>query len=121
MALSMMAVLLLSAQRLDQNQWIRLLQIFCVRLVLEVFGSAGAIWGLSEAVGLRSSQSAWFWRPVALSVGMIFLVRWIGQIQDYIQSEASSCTPTEKKTVKKTIDEIQELVPTKETARYGSS
>ena len=35
----------------------RLLQIFAVRFVLEVLGSGGAIWGFSEASGLRDSTN----------------------------------------------------------------
>jgi hypothetical protein len=66
---------------------IRLLQIFSARLVLEVFGGAGAIWGFSEAIGLRTPETVWFWRPCALIVGVIFFVRWCMQIQDYVLEE----------------------------------
>lgn len=66
---------------------LRLLQIFSAKLVLEVFGGAGAIWGFSEAIGLRVSSTIWFWRPCALTVGAIFFVRWISQIQDYVTEE----------------------------------
>ena len=66
---------------------IRLLQIFSARLVLEVFGGAGAIWGFSEAIGLRTPETVWFWRPCALSFGVIFFVRWCMQIQDYVLEE----------------------------------
>lgn len=62
----------------------RLLQTFSAKLVLEVFGGAGAIWGFSEVIGLRRPETIWFWRPFALTFGMIFFVRWIMQIQDYI-------------------------------------
>mmetsp|Transcript_5260 Transcript_5260/g.9661 ORF Transcript_5260/g.9661 Transcript_5260/m.9661 type:complete len:125 (+) Transcript_5260:115-489(+) len=66
---------------------LRLLQIFSAKLVLEVFGGAGAIWGFSEAVGLRVASNVWFWRPCALTVGTIFFARWLCQIQDYIIEE----------------------------------
>merc|ERR1719273_261189 len=68
---------------IEKDQFIRFLQIFSARLVLEVFGGAGAIWGFSEALTLRTPQTVWFWRPAALSVGGIFFVRWILQIKDY--------------------------------------
>ena len=68
---------------------LRLLQIFSAKLVLEVFGAAGAIWGFSEAIGLRVESTVWFWRPCALSVGAIFFARWCAQIQDYIAEENS--------------------------------
>lgn len=57
----------------------RLLQIFAVRFVLEVLGSGGAIWGFSEASGLRDSTNRPFWRKVALSIAAVFLSRWILQ------------------------------------------
>ncbi len=60
------------------------LRIFSAKLVLEVFGGAGAIWGFSEAVTLRNPHTVWFWRPAALLVGVIFFARWMLQIKDYI-------------------------------------
>ena len=69
---------------LTGQQFIRLLQIFSARLVLEVFGGAGAIWGFSEAMTFRVPSTVWFWRPTALTFGVIFFVRWIMQIQDYV-------------------------------------
>jgi hypothetical protein len=74
--------------RLSRRQWLRLLQVFSARLVLEVFGGVGAIWGCSEAVGLRHSGNVWFWRPAALLVGMTFLGRWISQLKETIQAES---------------------------------
>ena len=71
----------------NTNKLIRLLQIFSARLILEVFGGAGAIWGFSEAIGLRDQSTIWFWRPCALTVGVIFFCRWVGQIQDYMMEE----------------------------------
>lgn len=65
-------------------KWIRLLQIFSARLVLEVFGGAGAIWGFSEVLTLRNAHTVWFWRPVALTFGLIFFVRWMMQIKDFM-------------------------------------
>lgn len=71
-----------SEPRLNQNQWAPLVEIFLSRLVLEVFGAAGAIWGFSEALTLRNSDTVWFWRPCALTVGAIFFCRWLIQIRD---------------------------------------
>ena len=58
--------------------------IFSAKLVLEVFGGTGAIWGFSEAIGLRTTETLWFWRPCALIVGVIFFVRWCRQIREYV-------------------------------------
>eukprot|EP00571_Detonula_confervacea_P013581 CAMPEP_0172311700 /NCGR_PEP_ID=MMETSP1058-20130122/15593_1 /TAXON_ID=83371 /ORGANISM="Detonula confervacea, Strain CCMP 353" /LENGTH=107 /DNA_ID=CAMNT_0013024973 /DNA_START=207 /DNA_END=530 /DNA_ORIENTATION=- len=71
----------------NSDKLIRLFQIFSAKLVLEVFGGAGAIWGFSEAVGLRVATNIWFWRPCALTVGTIFFARWIMQMQDCILEE----------------------------------
>ena len=68
---------------------VRLLQIFSAKLVLEVFGAAGAVWGFSEAIGLRVESTVWFWRPCALAVGAIFFARWCTQIQHFIAEENS--------------------------------
>jgi hypothetical protein len=65
-------------------QWIRILQIFSAKFVLEVLGGAGAIWGSSEAAALRTSYNIWFWRPLALFVGTIFFYRWLLQIKECI-------------------------------------
>jgi len=77
--------------RLD---WLNFLEIFCARLVLEVFGGAGAIWGFSEATGLRTDDTVWFWRPAALTVGAVFFSRWLLQIRDFMteHQEMSSNT-----------------------------
>ena len=65
------------------HDWVEVVQVFSAKLVLEVFGGAGAIWGFSETVGLRTAATAWFWRPAALTVGAIFFLRWMAQLRDY--------------------------------------
>lgn len=62
---------------------IRMFQIFSAKLVLEVFGGGGAIWGFSEACTLRNPETQEFWRGVAQAVGMIFFIRWVLQIRDH--------------------------------------
>lgn len=64
-----------------------LLQVFGAKFVLEVLGSMGATWGSSEILGLRVASNAWFWRPCALLVGFIFLLRWLNQIREYAVEE----------------------------------
>ncbi|KAL3926595.1 MAG: hypothetical protein SGBAC_013412 [Bacillariaceae sp.] len=60
-----------------------LLQTFGPKLVLEVMGGAGAVWGFSESLGLRTSQTAWFWRPITLLTGAFFFNRWYRQLQEF--------------------------------------
>jgi hypothetical protein len=74
-------------KQLNSDKLSRLYQIFSAKLVLEVFGGAGAIWGFSEAVGLREPTTVWFWRPCALTFGAIFFVRWLCQIRDHVAEE----------------------------------
>lgn len=59
-------------------------RIYIPRLILEVFGAGGAIWGFSEAIGLRTPKTVWFWRPAALIVGLIFFIRWVIQIYYFV-------------------------------------
>jgi len=66
------------------QHWVRLLQIFSAKMVLEVFGGAGAIWGFSEALSLRKPETQEFWRLQALVVGFIFSIRFALQIKDYL-------------------------------------
>ena len=63
------------------TNWIQLLQIFGRKLILEVFGSAGAVWGFSEAIGIRTADTNVYWRPTALLVGVVFWARWITQFR----------------------------------------
>ncbi len=60
------------------------LRTYIPRLILEVFGAGGAIWGFSEAIGFRTPKTVWFWRPAALIVGIIFFIRWVIQIYYFV-------------------------------------
>mmetsp|Transcript_5937 Transcript_5937/g.11219 ORF Transcript_5937/g.11219 Transcript_5937/m.11219 type:complete len:138 (-) Transcript_5937:1247-1660(-) len=70
---------------MNQRRMWHCLHTFSARLVLEVFGGGGAIWGFSEVLGLRKDSTLWFWRPCALGVTILFFVRWIMQIQEYLE------------------------------------
>jgi hypothetical protein len=73
----------------SQGMCLVLIQTFAVRLVLEVIGGAGAIWGCSEAVGLRNAANASFWRLVACLVGTIFFGRWLVQLRSFLRQSSS--------------------------------
>ncbi|CAJ1942180.1 unnamed protein product [Cylindrotheca closterium] len=60
-----------------------ILQTFTPKLVLEVMGGAGAVWGFTEAIGLRTSATVWFWRPVTFIAGGLFFIRWYQQLQEF--------------------------------------
>jgi hypothetical protein len=62
---------------------LEMIRIFLPKVVLEIFGSGGAIWGFFEVVGLRTPATVWFWRPVSLSVAGIYFVRWLLQMNDH--------------------------------------
>eukprot|EP00977_Amphora_coffeiformis_P005247 scaffold1123_cov168-Amphora_coffeaeformis.AAC.15 len=56
------------------------------KFILEVLGAAGAIWGSSEVLMLRTADnSATLWRPMATLVGGVFFVRWCAQVGREIQ------------------------------------
>ena len=73
-----------SSVKMSGAQWVRLFQIFSAKLVLEVFGGGGAIWGFSEVVTLRNDETIGTWRICALISATIFFIRWIVQITDYV-------------------------------------
>ena len=58
-----------------------ILQTFAVKFVLEVLGAAGAIWGSSEAIGLRTETNRPVFHFLACAVGVVFLARWLIQLQ----------------------------------------
>lgn len=48
-----------------------------------MLGGAGAIWGSSEVLMLRTPEnSATLWRPIASVVGFLFFLRWCKQLSD---------------------------------------
>ena len=48
-----------------------------LRIVLEVIGGAGAIWGGAEVVKLRTAENAELWRFLALGTGVFCFLRFI--------------------------------------------
>lgn len=60
---------------------------FGANLILQVFGGAGAIWGFSEVIGLRTPSTAWFWRPTAQFFGAVFFARWVLELNAHLEKE----------------------------------
>mmetsp|Transcript_4260 Transcript_4260/g.6640 ORF Transcript_4260/g.6640 Transcript_4260/m.6640 type:complete len:260 (-) Transcript_4260:373-1152(-) len=54
--------------------------IFSARFILEVLGSGGAVWGSSEAIGIRTKDDEDQFRVCAKAVAVVFFLRWIKQI-----------------------------------------
>lgn len=50
-----------------------------VTFALEVLGAAGAVWGASEALGLRNDDNGAIWDVAALTVGAFGLVRYLAK------------------------------------------
>ena len=48
-----------------------------LRIVLEVIGGAGAIWGGSEVFTLRTAENVTFWRTASICVGVLCLLRFL--------------------------------------------
>ena len=82
----------------NSEKLLGLLQVFGAKLMLEVCGSMGATWGSSEVLGLRVASNSWFWRSCALIVGVIFLVRWIQQVKEYVLEEDIQLFPNPRRT-----------------------
>lgn len=70
--------------------FLRWYDAFIVKLILEVFGAVGAVWGFSEIVTLRNHETTKIWRPIALAVGVVFLVRWLVHSINFAKSERES-------------------------------
>ena len=77
----------MAKQTEKREKILHMLHIFTSDLILQVFGGAGAIWGFSEVIGLRTPETVWFWRPVASFVGAVFFARWIVQLDAHIKEE----------------------------------
>jgi len=75
---------------------LHLLHIFTADLILQVFGGAGAIWGFSEVLGLRTPETVWFWRPTAQFFGTVFFARWIVQLDAHIKKENIEFFPKQR-------------------------
>lgn len=53
------------------------LMALILRIVLEVIGGAGAIWGGSEVFGLRRDDNKELWRWLSIGVGVLCLLRFV--------------------------------------------
>mmetsp|Transcript_37411 Transcript_37411/g.58038 ORF Transcript_37411/g.58038 Transcript_37411/m.58038 type:complete len:306 (-) Transcript_37411:336-1253(-) len=74
---------------------VRWVEITFVKFVLEVLGAAGAVWGFSEIVKLRTPATVHVWRPIAVAVGLVFAGRWLWQIRASVREERQLPPPTE--------------------------
>lgn len=64
-----------STQMTSKRDFVHLAFECLVKLNLEVFGAAGAVWGFSEVVGLRTADNKNAWQVTAIVVGFIFFLR----------------------------------------------
>ena len=48
-----------------------------VKMILEVFGASGAVWGFSEVLTYRNEDTIEFWRYVCVAVALIFFIRYV--------------------------------------------
>ncbi|KAL7434159.1 hypothetical protein ACHAXM_003915 [Skeletonema potamos] len=64
-----------------------------LRIVLEVIGGAGAIWGGSEVVKLRTADNADLWRWLSLGVGVLCYARFITLNLPYKEDEGDILGP----------------------------
>ena len=54
-----------------------LIAVASSRFVLDVLGGSGAVWGVSELLGVRGGPNNDLWRVVCCVVFLLFLLRWV--------------------------------------------
>lgn len=64
-----------------------------LRMVLEVIGGAGAIWGGAEVVKLRNADNADLWRWLSISVGVLCYARFVTLNAPYKEDEGDILGP----------------------------
>ncbi len=64
-----------------------------LRLVLEVIGGAGAIWGGSEVFGLRSDHNKEIWRWFSIGVGILCFLRFVTLNVPQVEDEGDILGP----------------------------
>lgn len=55
-----------------------------VKLNLEVFGAAGAVWGFAEICGFRHADNKKEWQWIAGWIGFLFFCRWMKYTIDHL-------------------------------------
>lgn len=65
----------------------KFVQVFIAKLVLEVCGAAGAIWGSTEILTIRTPENNYIWRPISLATFVIFLVRFFWHTKHFLEHD----------------------------------
>lgn len=77
-------------------------QVVTIKFILEVCGAVGAVWGFSEVIRLRTEDNAvTVWRPVSLTFGAVFALRWLHQASQYVSHRTHAPLVTEPMTMQK--------------------
>jgi hypothetical protein len=63
------------------------LDVLLATVILEVFGAAGAIWGFSQIMLLRTDKTNEKWRIVAITTLIAFTIRWFNIILQFAKAE----------------------------------
>ena len=90
-----------------------------VKLVLEVFGAGGAVWGFSELVYLRTKENSHIWQPVAIGVGVLFFMRWALYIVQHLQHKRLYIY-THKKTTRSIVRKHSKLAKFRAVAKLAT-
>mmetsp|Transcript_9810 Transcript_9810/g.16077 ORF Transcript_9810/g.16077 Transcript_9810/m.16077 type:complete len:353 (-) Transcript_9810:461-1519(-) len=62
-----------------------------LRIVLEVIGGAGAIWGGAEVTGLRTADNRELWRWISVAVGVLCYLRFVTLNAPQREDEGGTC------------------------------
>jgi len=64
-----------------------------LRIVLEVIGGAGAIWGGAEVLTLRTAENAELWRWISVSIGILCYLRFLTLNAPQMEDEGDMLGP----------------------------
>ena len=59
------------------------IQVFAAKCLLQVWGAAGAVWGASEALGFRTTETRDAWQAAAWATTVVFGLRWLAELFRY--------------------------------------
>lgn len=68
----------------DRRRRFAFVEVFASRLILQVFGAGGAIWGFTQVLTLNRDSNQETFRVFALIVTCLFFVRWGLQMKDFV-------------------------------------
>lgn len=82
-------------------------EILIAKLILEVFGAAGAIWGFSQIIMLRTEDTINFWRAASIATMIIFTLRWLVLLKEFVSLEREAYKDARRNSDTVTRDDLE--------------